>query len=248
MGLGRVTTMEPQPTADPSAVRLLLIEDDPQVVEAVREGLPGGAFTFEHAASVAEGRSCLGRQTFDILVLDLNLPDGSGLAIADDLRAAGRELPILMLTARSAVDERVDGFRHGADDYLVKPFAMPELRARIDALLRRARPARRHTMTYADVELDLVRRVVRRGEIEAALSAREMDLLVHFMRHAEEVLTRSGLLQEIWGADTEDDSNVLNVYVNYLRNKLEGGLYSRLLHTVRGRGFMLCVTPPAEAT
>ncbi|MBN1513157.1 MAG: winged helix-turn-helix transcriptional regulator, partial [Phycisphaerae bacterium] len=108
-------------------------------------------------------------------------------------------------------------------------------------------PTRRHTMTYADVELDLVRRVVRRGELEAALSAREMDLLVCFMRHAEEVLTRSALLQDIWGADTEDDSNVLNVYVNYLRNKLEGGLYSRLLHTVRGRGFMLSVTPPADS-
>ncbi|MBN1510473.1 MAG: response regulator, partial [Phycisphaerae bacterium] len=113
--------MEPQPTAEPTAVRLLLIEDDPQVVEAVCECLADGVFTFEHAATVAEGRSCLGRQTFDILVLDLNLPDGSGLAIADELRAAGRELPILMLTARSAVDERVDGFRHGADDYLVKP-------------------------------------------------------------------------------------------------------------------------------
>ena len=240
--------MEPQPTVDPSAVRLLLIEDDPQVVEALREGLAAGVFAFEHASSVAEGRSFLGRQTFDLLVLDLNLPDGSGLAIADELRAAGRELPILVLTARSAVDERVDGFRHGADDYLVKPFAMPELLARIHALLRRTRPTRRHTMTYADVELDLVRRVVRRGEIEAALSAREMDLLVHFMRHAEEVLTRSVLLQEIWGGDTEDDSNVLNVYVNYLRNKLEGGLYSRLLHTVRGRGFMLSVTPPADPT
>jgi DNA-binding response OmpR family regulator len=102
-------------------------------------------------------------------------------------------------------------------------------------------------MTYADVELDLVRRVVRRGELESALSAREMDLLVYFIRHAEEVLARSTLLQEIWGEDTEDDSNVLNVYVNYLRNKLEGGAYNRLVHTVRGRGFMLSVTPPNDS-
>lgn len=233
-------------TVDTSSapLRLLLVEDDLEIVRTLREGLPESRFQLNHAATVEAGRQMLLSQIFDVVVLDLQLPDGSGLAIADALRAAGSDVPILMLTGKSAVSERVDGFKHGADDYLCKPFAVEELLARLTALLKRSRPDRRNLLKYADVELDLLTRVVRRHDLQATLSLREVDLLAYLMHRPEQVVPRSAILEQVWGDDAEGDSNVVNVYINYLRNRLEGGRFPRLIHTVRGVGYILSENAP----
>ena len=224
--------------------RLLLVEDDPGVVQTVRDGLDTALFSLDHAATVAEALGRLTTRTYDVVVLDLGLPDGSGLELADRLRSTGSSVPILMLTARSRVDERLDGFGHGADDYLCKPFAVDELAARLKAVLRRARPERQHLLQYAGIELDLLKRVVSHNGVETTLSDREAALLAYLIRHPEQGLTRAQLIEEVWGDDAEGEGSVLNVYVNYLRNKLEQGRYPRVIHTVRGVGYMLSETSP----
>jgi DNA-binding response OmpR family regulator len=153
-----------------------------------------------------------------------------------------------MLTARDTVLERVEGFRQGADDYLCKPFNVEELAARLQAICRRSRPLNRYVLQYSDVELDLITRLVRRNKISQTLSAREAELLAYFMRHPEEPLAREQILEQVWGDEAEDDSNVLNVYVNYLRNKIEAALYPRIIHTVRGLGYILSDKAPEEVT
>lgn len=225
---------------------VLLIEDNESVARAVCDGLSRYGFTVTQAATVAAGRQEVSFGVFDAIVLDLTLPDGSGLEFSHALRSSGNEVPILMLTAKNSVVERVDGFRHGADDYLCKPFNVEELAARLFAILRRVAGADRHRLQFADVELDLITHKGRRGEAEAVLSSREAELLAYFIRHPNEVLTRDRILQEVWGDEAEDDSNVLNVYVNYLRNKLERGSQSRLIHTVRGIGYVLSQKEPDQ--
>lgn len=232
--------------ASSAPIQMLLVEDDPEIVRTLREGLDPSQFLLNHAATIQSGRQKLLSQLFDIIVLDLNLPDGSGLAIADAVRAAGSDVPILMLTGKSTVPDRVDGFRHGADDYLCKPFAVDELIARVNAVLKRAKPGRRHLLKFADVELDLLTRSVRRHSLQATLSLREVDLLAYLMRHPDTVVARTAILEEVWGDDTDGDSNVVNVYINYLRNKLESSNYPRLIHTIRGVGYIFSETPPEE--
>jgi two-component system response regulator MprA len=184
------------------------------------------------------------RRNYDAVILDLTLPDGSGFELATALRARGCDVPIIILTGRSGVEERLDGFAHGADDYVCKPFAVEELVARLDAVLRRARPERQHLLKYSGVELDLLSRVVRRDDTQATLSDREAALLAFLIRHPEEPISRARLLEEVWGDAAEEDSSVVNVYVNYLRNKLEKGRYPRIIHTLRGVGYMLSETSP----
>ncbi len=232
-------------TRSPS--RLLLVEDDLEVAVAIRDALHNERFVLEHARNVAEAARMLAAQVYDAVILDLTLPDGTGLSIADALRASGSDVPILMLTAKDTVAERVEGFRRGADDYLCKPFAIGELTARLHAILRRSRTDKRYTLSYRDTRLDLIKRKVTRQDVQATLSAREMELLAYLMRHPEEVLRRERILQEVWGDEAEDDSNVLNVYINYLRNKLERGGYPRIIHTVRGAGYILSARNPEES-
>lgn len=226
--------------------RVLLVEDDPGVAHMVRDGLGAAGCAVLHAGSLHAGRQRLAQESFDALILDLALPDGSGLDFARDLRAAGDDIPILMLTARDTVHERVAGFSHGADDYLCKPFEVEELAARLQAILRRVQATARNVLKYADLQLDLITRRVRRGEIEAVLSAREAELLTFLLRHPEEVLRRERILGHVWGDEAEDDSNVLNVYVNYLRNKIEAGRYPRIIQTIHGAGYMLSAREPDE--
>ena len=225
--------------------RVLLVEDDPEVAATIRQGLDSKLFALEQAGTLAEGRQRATTRQYDALILDLALPDGCGLELADALRGAGIDVPILILTARSTVDARLEGFRHGADDYLCKPFAIEELEARIRAIVRRSRPQSPHLLSYADLQLDLVRRVAQRGALRVSLSAREAELLAYFIRCAEEVLPRARILEEVWGGDAESDSNVLNVYVNYLRNKLEHSGNLPVIHTVRGVGYLRSTTDPA---
>jgi len=229
-----------------SACRVLLVEDDPEVARAVKEGLGRSGFTVRHACDIAAATRLIEAANTDVMVLDLTLPDGNGLDFAATLRRQHVAIPILMLTARDTVSDRVDGFRYGADDYLCKPFDVAELAARLLAILRRTHPARRHVIAYADIELDLVTRRVRRGDVESLLSAREAELLAYMIRHNEEALSREKILREVWGQRAEDDSNVLNVYVNYLRNKIDFRTDARMIHTVRGIGYMLSRKEPDE--
>jgi len=227
--------------------RILVIEDDPVVAQTVASALGAEGFSVNQAATLSDGRAAAGTKNYEAIILDLTLPDGSGLDLAESLRGEGSDVPILMLTAHNTVVERVEGFRHGADDYVGKPFAVDELIARLHALLRRAGQRGQHVLRYADVELDLLKRCVRRGETEAELSAREMGLLALLLRHAEQVVSRPTIIDEIWGGHGDEEDNALNVYINYLRNKLERGRYPRLIHTVRGTGYLLSRTPPPEA-
>ncbi len=227
-----------------SNARLLLVEDDLELARTVGETLCTAQITTERAPSLADALRCLLTRSYDLIVLDLGLPDGNGLMLADFVRSRS-ETPILMLTAQAALEQRLAGFAHGADDYVCKPFAAEELVARVKALLWRARPERQHMLRYGALELDLLTRVVRRGGIESILSERETALLAHLIRHAEEPLSRETLAQEVWGLPPDGDIGIVNVYVNYLRNKLErGDRHVRLIHTVRGVGYMLSESAP----
>jgi two-component system response regulator MprA len=225
-------------------IRVLVVEDNREVVETITSGLDADRFWVDAVPTLSDGMQRLSTRQYDAMILDLGLPDGDGLSLADTAREAGRNLPILVLTAKSNLDERLEGFKHGIDDYVCKPFSVEELVARLDAALRRAGPRTRHVLTYADVELDLLRRMVRRGNVQSSLSSRETGLLAFFLRNPEEPLPRARILEEVWGDEAEGDSNVVNVYVNYLRNKLEQGKHGRLIHTVRGVGYVLAQEPP----
>jgi two-component system, OmpR family, response regulator MprA len=229
--------------------RILVVEDEPSIAGFVRRGLHFEGYDVE---VVPDGPGALRRlrdSPPDLLVLDVMVPGVDGFEIARRLRAAESAeslplIPILMLTARDAVADRVTGLRAGADDYLVKPFDFDELLARIEALLRRASSARleepaRETVQYADLVVDLAGRTVRRGERDIHLTAREFDLLVLFLHHPEKVLPRSTIMARIWGDDFYGDSNVLEVFIANLRRALEAEGEPRLVQTVRGVGYVL---------
>ncbi|MEW6252581.1 MAG: response regulator transcription factor [Planctomycetota bacterium] len=228
------------------APRLLLVEDDPEIARTAQTALGAAGMSSDTAPTLAEARRRIALRHYDAIVLDLGLPDGDGLQLADELRRGrGDEVPILVLTAQSGVRRRLDGFAHGADDYICKPFVPAELVARARAVLRRTRPDRQHLLRYAGVELDLLARVARCGDRETTLSDREAALLAYLLRHPEQPLSRETLAQEVWGLEAEMDRGVVNVYVNYLRNKLEAGdRGARLIHTVRGVGYVLSETAP----
>ncbi len=227
---------------------MLMVEDDDALVHVVRGGLAPSQVIVHHAPTLAEADRLLAhRHQFDAIILDLSLPDGNGVDLAASCRASGSEVPIIMVTARHTVGERVAGLKHGADDYLCKPFAVEELSARLEAVVRRSGMKNRHILKYGDVELDLLKRRVRRDEAEVSLSTRELDLLAYLMSHPEEVLSKDKILREVWGGEEDQQSNVLPVYANYLRNKLEHGFHPRILHTVRGVGYILSHEDPTES-
>ncbi len=232
-----------QSSSATAPIRVLLVEDDIRTAETIRDGLDGRAFALHHARTLSEGLRLLDLRACEVLVLDLALPDGSGLEFADQVRRAGNRVPILMLTARDTVAARVDGFRHGADDYLCKPFAVEELAARLRAICRRAQAEFSHVLCYADVELNLLTRQACRQDIVVTLSARELDLLSYLLRRPGQALTRDQILEDVWGVGRHA-SNVVDVYVNYLRNKLEASRLPRIIHNVRGVGYMLSATSP----
>ena len=217
---------------------ILVVDDDPRITELLRRIL---AFEGYSVAIAATGNEALNRvleRPPDLIVLDIMLPGLNGLEIAQRLRAAGDNVPILMLTARDAVADRVQGLETGADDYLVKPFAPEELVARVKALLRRSQEERHEILRYAGVELDTGTRVAHRGSREIELSPTEYELLALFLRRPRQVLTREIILDRVWGMEFEGSSNVMEVYVGYLRNKLEASGEPRLIHTVRGVGYV----------
>jgi two-component system response regulator MprA len=219
-------------------VRILVVDDEPDVRAALRRALEMDRHTVALAGDGAEALDSLAQDRYDAVVLDLMMPGVGGLEVCRRLRAAGDRTPVLMLTARDAVDDRVEGLDAGADDYVVKPFALRELLARLRALARRIEtPA--ETMRFADLALEPATRDVWRGERRIALSRTEYALLELFMRHPRQVLERSTIFESVWGYDFGATSNALGVYVGYLRRKTEEAGEPRLLHTVRGVGYIL---------
>lgn len=236
-----------QPDVPDRQRRVLLVEDEPSISGFVRRGLIFEGFDVEIAIDGHQALAALRDQQPDIMVLDLMLPGVDGIDITRRVRAAEaadgiRRLPILMLTARDSVADRVAGLDAGADDYLVKPFDFDELVARVRALLRRAEPAvtaTNETLEFDDITLDLTSHIVTRGDEQIELTPREFDLLELFMRHPNQVLTRSTLMQRVWGEDFYGESNVLEVVIGNLRRSLEANDLPRVIQTVRGIGYVL---------
>ena len=220
-------------------MRVLIVEDELRMASLIRRGLyeeglaADVASTGEDALWMAQGSD------YDAIVLDVMLPGISGFETCRRLRAERVWSPVLMLTAREAVDDRVAGLDSGADDYLVKPFALAELHARLRALARRGRPERPVLLTVGDLTLDPARQIVRRGDLEVDLSAKEFALLETFMRRPGEVLSRLHLLEHAWDFAYENRSNVVDVYVRYLREKIDRPFGTETLETVRGAGYRL---------
>ena len=221
--------------------RILVVDDEPAVRRALERALRLESYDVALAADGEEALDALASQPADAVILDVLMPRLDGLEVARRMRQAGDRTPILMLTARDAIDNRVEGLDVGADDYLVKPFALRELQARLRALLRRAGDgaAEGEVLTYSDLVLDPIAHEVRRGDRLIELSRTEFSLLELFMRHPRQVLTRSTIFENVWGYDFGPTSNALGVYMGYLRRKTEAGGESRLLHTVRGVGYIL---------
>ena len=217
---------------------ILIVDDDPRITDLLRRVLAYEGYTVAVAATGDEALDRTLEHPPDAIVLDIMLPGMDGLEVTRRLRTAGDNVPILLLTARDAVSDRVAGLETGADDYLVKPFAPEELLARVKALLRRSQPERADVLRYADVELDTGTRVAHRGTREIELSPTEYELLMLFMRRPRQVLTRDIIMDRVWGLDFEGSTNVMEVYIGYLRSKLEAGGEPRLIHTVRGVGYV----------
>jgi two-component system response regulator MprA len=219
--------------------RVLVVDDEPAVRRALERALDLDNYDVALAADGEEALDALAQRPADVVILDVAMPRLDGLEVCRRMRRAGDRTPILMLTARDAIDDRVEGLDVGADDYLVKPFALRELQARLRALLRRAGDEDGAALQFADLVLDPTAHEVRRGERPIDLSKTEFLLLELFMRHPRQVLTRSTIFENVWGYDFGPTSNALGVYMGYLRRKSEADGEPRLLHTVRGVGYVL---------
>ena len=228
-------------------MRILVVDDDRAVRESLRRSLAFNGYTVDLAEDGVEALEAITNERPDALVLDVMMPRLDGLEVCRQLRSSGDDLPILVLTARDTVSERVSGLDAGADDYLPKPFALEELLARLRALLRRTGPEEGGdgaVMTFADLTLDPSTRDVQRGNRLISLTRTEFSLLEMLIANPRRVLTRSRILEEVWGFDFPTSCNALEVYVGYLRRKTEAEGESRLIHTVRGVGYVLRETPP----
>lgn len=221
-------------------MRVLVIEDDQHTADFVCKGLRENRFVVDHARDGREGLLLALDANYDVMVVDRMLPHIDGLAIIKSVRAADCETPVLILSALGEVDDRVSGLRAGGDDYLIKPFAFAELLARLEALLRRtAQGATRTKLTVQDLEIDLLRRQVKRGDCVIEVKPREFRLLEFLMRHAGQVVTRTMLLEGVWDYHFDPQTNVIEVHISRLRQKLDKSFDPPLLHTVRGAGYML---------
>jgi DNA-binding response OmpR family regulator len=220
-------------------MRVLVVEDEESVSSFIKRGLEQESYQVDVAADGASGLGLTEVHEYDLVIMDVMLPDMSGLDVVRELRKRKLEVPVLALTARGELDDRIFGLDAGCDDYMPKPFAFGELLARIRALLRRATTVRLPILTYRDLTLDPSTRTVTRGGSRIELTNKEYALLEYLMRFPEQTLTRSVLLEAVWGYDFETQSNVLEVYMNFLRRKIDAKFAKKLLHTIRGVGYVL---------
>ena len=221
-------------------MRALIIEDDLTIADFVAGGLREAGFVVEHAADGERGLARAVAEDFDVAIVDLMLPRRDGLSLIDELRSRGRTTPVLILSARRSVDDRVHGLQAGGDDYLTKPFAFAELLARVQALVRRAtRTPEPTTLTVGDLTLDLLSRKVTRGETAIELRPREFALLEHLMRNAGKVVSKTMILSHVWEYNFDPQTNIVDVLVSRLRDKIDKPFATKHLHTVRGVGYVL---------
>lgn len=221
-------------------MRLLIVEDQVKMAEFLKKGLTDAGYNVDTAETGNSAQSLCSSNLYDMVVLDIGLPDQSGLHIARHLRLQGFENPILMLTAYSSVTDKVSGLDAGADDYLTKPFSFDELLARVRALLRRT-ASQTHFQTilkYADVEMDLIHRKVKRGDQPLTLTTKEFSLLEYFLRNPERPLSRAQIAKNVWDLNFDSESNVIDVYVNFLRKKVDILPHKKLIQTVVGVGYI----------
>ena len=220
-------------------MRLLVVEDEKKVASFVRKGLEEEGYAVDVAADGESGLELALDQVHDLIILDIHLPRMNGLRVLQELRRKKVKIPVLLLTVRATIEDKVLGLDAGADDYLTKPFAFQELVARVRALLRRRAEAEPPVLQIADLVLDPARRTVFRGGEKIELTAKEYTLLDYLMRNPGRVLTRTLIGEHVWDYDFDTATNVIDVYVNYLRKKIDAGRETKLIHTVRGVGYML---------
>ncbi len=222
-----------------STPRILVVDDDPQILSLMKRGLSFAGYTAELAETGEQALALALERPPSLVILDVMLPGLDGVEVCRRLRAGDRDLPILMLTAKGRVPDRIEGLDAGADDYLIKPFAFDELLARIRALLRRANVPEDPRLRIADLTLDPATREVERGERRIDLTTKEFEMLEFFLRHPRQVLSRELIFERVWGSDFLGGSNLIDVHVMRLRDKLEAGGEARLIHTIRGAGYSL---------
>ena len=220
-------------------MRVLVIEDERKVAQFIKKGLEEEGYAADLAFDGEEGLHMALDRVHDLILLDISLPKMNGLGMLKKLREEKLATPVLLLTVRAAIEDKVLGLDSGADDYLTKPFAFQELLARIRALLRRKAEAGSPLLRFADLILDPARRLVTRGEEKIELTSKEFSLLEYFLRNPGRVLSRAMISEHVWDYDFDTESNVIDVYVNYLRRKIDSGRKKKLIHTVRGAGYVI---------
>lgn len=219
-------------------MRILVVEDEKKVASFVKKGLEEESYAVDVSYDGMEGEYLAETNPYDLIVLDIMLPGKNGLAVLMELRDKGINTPILLLTAKGSVEDKVTGLNAGADDYLAKPFVFSELLARVRSLLRRG-GEKAPVLKFADLTMDPVTRKITRGGVDIELTSKEYALLEYFMRRPNQVLTRTMISEHVWESDFDTFTNVIDVYVNYLRNKIDKGFDKKLIQTVRGVGYIL---------
>jgi heavy metal response regulator len=220
-------------------MKILLVEDEKKVASFIKRGLEEEHFTVDVAYDGESGEFMALTSEYDLIILDILLPKKNGFEVLKSLRANGIQTPILILTAKGSIDDKVEGLNSGADDYLTKPFAFAELIARIRSLLRRTSSEKSNIIKVADLEFDTVKHIAKRGEKIIELTAREYSLLEYFMRNKGRVLTRTMIAEHIWDYHFDTGSNIIDVYVRRLREKIDEGFPKKLIHTIRGVGYII---------
>ena len=220
-------------------MRILIVEDEKKVAGFIKKGLEEETYAADVAYDGEEGLHLGAEGQYDLIILDIMLPKLDGLEVLSQLRSKGKDIPIILLTAKDAVDDRVAGLNKGADDYLTKPFAFSELLARVRVLLRRGKAEVKTILQIVDLTLDLVSHKVDRGGDEIELTGKEYSLLEYFMRNQGKVLTRTMIAEHVWDYNFDTFTNVIDVYINHLRKKIDKGRQNKLLHTLRGVGYIM---------
>ena len=220
-------------------MRILVIEDEEKVADFIKKGLVEESYAVDTAGNGKDGLFMAESNDYDLIVLDILLPQFDGFQICSRLREKGNPTPVIMLTAVDSTEDKIKGLNAGADDYMTKPFSFDEFLARVRALLRRGQSEAAHKLKVANLTLDPVTRQVKRGDLEIKLRNKEFALLEYFMRNIGRVKTRTMLAEHVWDYDFESYTNVIDVYVNYLRNKIDRGFTPKLIHTVRGTGYVM---------
>jgi len=223
-------------------MRVLIIEDDQQIASFVTKGLKQASFAVDHVVDGEEGLEMAELNPYDVMVIDIMLPGLDGFSVIDRLRSGGNTTPVLVLSARGSLDDKLKGFRSGSDDYLTKPFSFSELQARLQALLRRSsRGQGQNVLEVGDLTMDLLSRKVSRANREIELQPREFALLEYLMRNSGNVVSKTMILEHVWDYHFDPQTNVVDVLVHRLRNKIDKDFQKKLLHTVRGVGYVLKV-------